>query len=169
MNSTAMLKQMADYSHWMNQRLYTVCAGMKDEERKCDLNTFFRSIHGTLNHILLVDRLWFARIHNETIAIPSFDQELFADFRDLDAARKSTDDDITSLIKSLKAQDFDRVISYTSLVSKTETTLPLGIVMLHLFMHQTHHRGQVTAMISQLGYDYGSTDISYFVSSKWGK
>src|SRR5690554_6610589 len=66
MNSTAMLKQMADYSHWMNQRLYTVCAGMKDEERKCDLNTFFRSIHGTLNHILLVDRLWFARIHNET-------------------------------------------------------------------------------------------------------
>ena len=46
-------RTLADYNRWMNERLYALCAGLSDAERKRDRGAFFRSIHGTLNHILL--------------------------------------------------------------------------------------------------------------------
>ncbi|HEY8354586.1 MAG TPA: DinB family protein [Methylophilaceae bacterium] len=164
MNGISMLKRMASYNAWMNQRLFAVCADMGEEERKRNLGAFFRSIHGTLNHILLVDRLWLARIHGRPFTVSSLDQELFSDFEALAAARKETDGDIAFLTETVEADDLGRAISYHSLVSQTETVLPLSTIMLHMFMHQTHHRGQVTAMISRLGYEYGSTDITNLAS-----
>lgn len=156
-----MLNLMAEYNRWMNENLCTVCAGMQDEERKRDIGAFFRSIHGTLNHILLVDRLWLARIRKEPITISSLDQELHADFAEFKRARARTDNDITSLARSLEPTRLAEPVSFTSFVSKTEVVLPLGSIMVHLFHHQTHHRGQITTMVSQLGYKYGQADIIY--------
>jgi uncharacterized damage-inducible protein DinB len=154
-----MFGHLAEYNRWMNENLCTVCSGMKDEERKRDMGSFFRSIHATFNHILLVDRLWLARIRKEPITVSSLDQELYADFSELTRERTKTDKDIALLVKSLDTKNLIEPVVYTSIVSKTEVVLPLGSILIHLFHHQTHHRGQITAMISQLGYDYGKTDI----------
>lgn len=156
-----MLNLLAVYNHWMNQQLYAVCACMQDEERKRDLGAYFRSIHGTFNHVLLVDRLWLGRIYNAPFTISSLDHELYADFAVLKRERKKTDDDITVLVKTLDPERLAEPVTFTSFVNKREVMLPLDLIMVHLFHHQTHHRGQITTMISQLGYEFGQTDIIY--------
>lgn len=161
MYETSFLNLMADHNRWMNQRLYAVCAGIPDEARRRDLGAFFRSIHGTLNHLLLVDRLWLGRITGDVFPIRSLDQELYEDFDELRGEREKTDEAIRALIDEFRATRLAEPVTYTSFVKKESVTLPLGLVLTHLFHHQTHHRGQVTTLISQLGYDVGDTDMIY--------
>lgn len=156
-----MLKLMADHNHWMNEKLYAVCKHMPDAERKRDLGAFFGSIHGTFNHLLLVDRLWFGRIRNAPFFIESLDQELYTDFTTLERERDKTDVEISGFVSTLDPASLSKAITYTSFVKKSILTLPLGLILIHLFHHQTHHRGQITTLISQLGYDFGETDMIY--------
>ena len=92
---------MAAYNRWMNEKLYAACAELSDEERKLDRHAFFKSIHGTLNHILLADRVWFGRFIGKPFPMRSLDQELYADFADLRAERGSTDQDIEGWTQGL--------------------------------------------------------------------
>ena len=85
---------MAAYNRWMNEKLYAVCATLPDEERKRDRKSFFPSIHATLNHILLGDRVWFGRFIGEPFAVKSLNQELYADFAELRAERERVDHEI---------------------------------------------------------------------------
>lgn len=156
-----MLKLMADHNRWMNDKLYAVCGRIPDPDRKRDLGAFFRSIHGTLNHLLLVDRLWLGRARNEPFPIVSLDQELYADFAMLERERARADTEISDFVASLEPAHLAEVITYTSFVKKKAMTLPLGLILVHLFHHQTHHRGQITTLIAQLGHDFGDTDMIY--------
>ena len=78
---------MARYNRWMNERLYEHCGTLSDRDRKDDRGAFFKSIHGTLNHILLGDRLWLSRFLGRDFQIESLSQELYADFADLTRQR----------------------------------------------------------------------------------
>ena len=80
------------YNQWMNHKLYTVCEQVPDEERKQDMGAFFHSIHGTLNHLLLGDRLWMGRFTGTDFPVKSLDQELYRDFKELWRARTDTDE-----------------------------------------------------------------------------
>jgi hypothetical protein len=92
MYGKAMLTLMADHNRWINEKLYAVCSSLSDEERKRDMGAFLRSIHGTLNHLLLlVDRLWLGRVTGQPFPIESLDQELHADFVTLATERSKTD------------------------------------------------------------------------------
>lgn len=159
MNALNLLRLQADHNHWMNERLYAVCADMRDEERRRDLGAFFRSIHGTFNHLLLVDRLWMGRLTGRPFAAESLAQELYADFDELRAQKDLTDRDIEHYIDGLDEAALSRRVTYRSLMSGRENTLPVGVILSHLFHHQTHHRGQITTLIGQLGYDFGETDM----------
>lgn len=154
-----MLNLMADHNLWMNERLYAVSADMSNDERKRDMGAFFRSIHGTFNHLLLVDRLWLGRILGQPFVIRSLDQELYADFSTLASERMKTDAVIKSFVATLEPKRLAEPIHYTSFVKKQPITLPLGLILVHLFHHQTHHRGQITTLISQLDRDFGDTDL----------
>jgi uncharacterized damage-inducible protein DinB len=166
MHEMSFLCLMADHGRWMNRKLYEVCAGIPDAERKRDLGAYFRSIHGTLNHLLLVDRLWLGRITGKEFRIRSLDQELYADFDELRHEREIADGQIADLISGLKPSHLPEPVSYVSFLKNTEVTLPLGVVLTHFFHHQTHHRGQITTLISQLGYEFGDTDLIYMPGAK---
>src|SRR5690606_25620767 len=130
-----------------------------DEQRKRDLGAFFHSIHGTLNHLLLVDRLWLGRVRNVPFHIESLDQVLYGDFETLKCERGRTDSDMSSFIAELSPESLAREITYTSFLKRGTVTLPLGLILTHMFHHQTHHRGQITTLVSQLGYAFGVTDM----------
>lgn len=161
MYERALLTTMADHNRWMNERLYAVCKRMRDEERRRNLGAFFGSVHGTFNHLLLVERLWLGRISSTPPAIESLDQELYADFDTLAKEHARADAELTGFIDSLEPANLAGRIPYTSFVKKTAVSLPLGVILIHLFHHQTHHRGQITSLISRLGYEYGDTDLIY--------
>jgi uncharacterized damage-inducible protein DinB len=92
---------LARYNRWMNEKFYAVAAELTDEERKQDRGAFFKSIHATLNHILLADRVWMGRFTGAVLedgwmgpgGIRSLDQELYSDFEQLRRERTKTDDE----------------------------------------------------------------------------
>lgn len=152
---------LAEYNRWMNGQLYEVCARLPDSERKRDMGAFFRSIHGTLNHLLLVDRLWMGRLTGQPFAIASLAQELYVDFEELRRARVLEDQRLCEWAAQLTEADLDRVVRYISAIDKQPRRFRVEDILLHLFHHQTHHRGQITTLISQLGHDFGETDLLF--------
>ena len=155
----AAARTMAQYNRWMNERLYELCATLTDEQRKRDLRAFFRSVHGTLNHLLLGDKIWLARLTGKTFAVTSLSQELYADFGELRAERRATDGAIVEWADALTENDFRRELSYMSVVNPRPRRYPFWFAVAHFFNHQTHHRGQLTTLLVQLGVDPGVTDL----------
>jgi uncharacterized damage-inducible protein DinB len=150
---------MARYNRWMNERLYAVCAEMSDAERKLDRGAFFRSIHGTLNHLLLGDRIWLGRFRGQLFGVRSLDQELYADFGELRREREGTDGEISDWVESLGEEQLAAPFSFRSIVGARDHAYPLWTLVVHFFNHQTHHRGQLTTLLSQSGRDPGVTDL----------
>lgn len=152
---------MAAYNRWMNGRLYGACAELPDEQRKRDLGAFFKSIHGTLNHILLADRIWMGRFAGTPLPVKLLDQELYADFEELRGQREQMDQAISDWAHSLRDSDLEGQFSYTSIWSPRPHTRPMWLAVMHFFNHQTHHRGQVTTLLMQCGFDPGVTDLMF--------
>lgn len=155
----AQARLMASYNRWMNERLYEICSQLPDMERKQDRNVFFGSIHGTLNHLLLGDKIWLGRFEGKPFAVAGLDQELYADFDELHKERISTDARIENWAAGLTDDVIAGELRYTSVVNPIPRTYDMWVTVTHFFNHQTHHRGQLTALLSQCGRDYGVTDL----------
>jgi uncharacterized damage-inducible protein DinB len=145
---------MAAYNRQMNQQFYAACAELTDAERKQDRGVFFKSIHGTLNHLLLVDRLWLGGFTKNSVAFGSLDEELYADFVELSTAREQMDTDILAWVETLTMELLEAPFN-------EHLAFPTWLTVTHFFNHQTHHRGQLSAMLAQCGQDYGVTDIPW--------
>lgn len=152
---------MAQYNRWMNERLYALCAGMPDEERKRDRGAFFGSIHRTLNHLIYADSAFLARFKGEAPPYTKPDAEIHSEFAALREARVSLDASLIAWVESLDSAWFTAPFTYRSFVDGALRTLPGWVLVTHLFNHQTHHRGQITTLLSQAGVDPGVTDLPW--------
>ncbi len=150
---------MARYNQWMNERIYSLCAQLTDAERRSDRGAFFKSIHGTLNHLLLADKLWLGRFLGTPFPIDGLDQELYQDFNQLAVARKETDEAILAWTNSLTDQVLSGQLLYTSIVNPEPRQYDYWFAVTHFFNHQTHHRGQLSTLLNQCGKDCGVTDL----------
>ncbi len=138
------------------------------------MGAFFKSIHATLNHLSVGDQLWLDRIDGTPTTITSLDQELYSDFDELRTQRERADDRLDGIVASMNDAAMAGTLTFKRLSgNKGELTLPMTIVMMQLFNHQTHHRGQVTTLLTQCGVDVGVTDLPMlpadFTSPVFGK
>jgi uncharacterized damage-inducible protein DinB len=152
---------MAEYNEWMNQKLYAICAEIPDHVRKSDRGAFFKSIHGTLNHLLYGDRAWIRRFTGQSFDLPEMGVDLYADFEELHQARIDMDQIIRDWAGTLSEEWLQQTFQYTSASTGVTHTRPAWILVTHMFNHQTHHRGQLTTLLSQLGYAPGVTDLPW--------
>ncbi|HUN44598.1 MAG TPA: DinB family protein [Acetobacteraceae bacterium] len=143
-------EQFAAYNRWANRRLYDEAAGLPDDARKRDLGLFFKSLHGTLNHLLVADRVWLRRLTGEGPEPARLNEILFEDFGALRDARQSEDARIIRFIGSLAEDDFAATFEYRTLAGKAYTQRRCA-TLAHFFNHQTHHRGQAHAALTILG------------------
>ena len=168
------LRGFAEYNRTFNRRLYEVAAELPDEVRKQDRGAFFGSVHATLNHILLADRVWLGRFSTVFPALASLQgaevlhgfgslaDELYADFDALRRARAETDDVLVAWVEELDETLLAQTMRYR-MSSGRERVHPAWVAAAHLFNHQTHHRGQITTLLYQLGKDPGVTDFIAYV------
>lgn len=153
---------MARYNRWMNKKLYDCCAGLDESALQLDRGAYFKSIHGTLNHILLGDRLWLGRFKDKPYEIKGgLDTELYSDFEELRVQREKTDAEIRSFVYGLDDDRINGELRYTTFVNPHPRVTPMSHALMHFFNHQTHHRGQVTTLLFQAGVDPGVTDLLY--------
>ncbi|MDO6421540.1 DinB family protein [Saccharophagus degradans] len=162
---------MSKYNIRMNKQVYEAALNLDDELLKKDLGSFFHSINGTLNHILVGDLLWFSRFtaHSKkyeslvkiaSVAQPkSLNEILFEKVSDLYKIRKEVDSLIDLWVNTeLEEVDLGKALMYKN--SKgAQNHKPFGELLSHVFNHQTHHRGQVSTLLSQNGVDVGITDF----------
>lgn len=161
MISTSYCQTMADYNAWMNKRLYELCASISDQERKLNRKAFFSSIHLTLNHILYGDLAFMSRFTGDPAVVPELGVELHSEFQELWAARTALDQRISDWSADLKMHWLEQELTYTSKVDGISRTVPRWVLVTHMFNHETHHRGQITTLLSQMGLDVGTTDIPF--------
>jgi uncharacterized damage-inducible protein DinB len=148
MTTPAYFQTLARYNQWANRRLYTACAELADADYRAPRRAFFGSIHGTLNHLLVTDRIWMGRIEGLASGINALNQILFEDFGELRAAREAEDERIVAFADQLTADMLDKALVYKNTTGKPFET-PMVWVLAHLFNHQTHHRGQAHGLLSQ--------------------
>lgn len=159
---------MAAYNAWCNERLYEAAAQLSDEDYRADRGAFFKSVHGTFNHILVADRIWLRRFTGEGEVANRLDAILFESLSDLKEARRKEDERIVAYIDGLSEADVAGRIRYRTMSSPTDFEQPLAPVLMHFFNHQTHHRGQVTTLLSQAGLDVGVTDLLALIPNQAG-
>jgi uncharacterized damage-inducible protein DinB len=152
---------MARYNQWINARLYAVCAGFPDAERRRDRGAFFGSMHPTLNHLLWGDRMWLGRLVDIPCTAPAFGADMFDDFDQLGQERQATDRALLEWAVGVTPEMLASTIEYRSMVDGKTRRLPAAVAAVHLFNHGTHHRGQLTTLIKQAGRDPGATDLPW--------
>ena len=140
----------AGYNAWCNERLYAAAAKLTDADYRADRGAFFKSLHGTLNHLLVGDRIWMRRFTGKGELPASLDAVLFEDFAALRAARRAEDASISRYIESLSDDDLAGTLRYRTVVRPVEIEQPLAPALDHFFNHQTHHRGQAHALLSSI-------------------
>ena len=155
---TAIWAQYALYNRLANEKLYEACAGLSEEERRRDLGAFFRSVHGTLNHLVLGDRIWMTRFAGGSHPSTDLGAILFDDFAALAAARAEMDRRIETFFDDLPAGFLERSLRYVNNAG-VESVDPAQVIVPHFFNHQTHHRAQVHTLLSQLGRDPPVLDL----------
>jgi uncharacterized damage-inducible protein DinB len=146
----AHFSMFARYNDWANRRLYESARLLSDQEYRADRGAFFGSVHGTLNHLLITDRIWMNRFTGSGPTYSRLDEVPFADLPPLRSAREAEDRRIIEWIEGLGADALDGSFTYRTIVNPKEVTQRLAPALAHLFNHQTHHRGQVHAMLTGL-------------------
>lgn len=161
MPDRAWFELMARYNRWMNRRLYALCAGLGETKLRRDCGAFFGSIYLTLNHIAYGDLAFLSRFTGEPPAPPRLGADLYGSFARLAAAREAIDQRLLDWTGELTPDWLAGDLSYVSSVDGRRRTLPAWVLAIQVFNHQTHHRGQITTLLSQRGMDIGPTDVTF--------
>jgi uncharacterized damage-inducible protein DinB len=152
---------MAEYNAWMNAKTYAASAALPDAALHEHCGAFFGSIYLTLNHIAYSDLAFLSRFTGQPAEVPPLGEDLFGGFEQLRLQREQLDRRIVSWSATLTPDWLSAPLTYISRVDGLERTMPKWVLVTHLFNHQTHHRGQVTTLLSQRGIDVGSTDLPF--------
>jgi len=172
--STAFLDNyrfLGRYNRWMNQRLYAACEALTDAERKQERGAFFSSIHHTLTHLVMADKMWLQRFAAQgsvfvtlpaaLLAMPEgadYSSDLHPDWQDLRQTRDALDAAVELWLADMSPDFLLSTMHYTN-TKGVQRVHPAWQAMTHFFNHQTHHRGQVTTLLAQAGVDMGVTDL----------
>jgi uncharacterized damage-inducible protein DinB len=158
------VQTMARYNAWQNENIYSAAGRLNDENRKAHRGAFFGSIHATLNHILWADQMWLWRFGaSERPAPPTITDglEQFENWDELHAARKNFDATIGAWAAQLSESDLTGNLEWVSGGTGQNMSTPRWVAITHLFNHQTHHRGQVHALLTTCGVKPGITDLPF--------
>lgn len=142
-------EQFAGYNRWANARLYQAALALDEAAYGRDIGLFFRSLSGTLNHLLVADRIWMKRLTGAGEAPSRLDSTIHADRRELARARAAEDDRIVAYVAGLDEAALTGLLEYKT-TSGTPFTQQRSHILAHLFNHQTHHRGQAHTALSIL-------------------
>ena len=155
-------RSLARYNTWANQRLYDGCAQLSPAAYKEPRPAFFGTIHGVLNHILVCDCIWLARLQGYAPEVNQLDAELYDTFVALREAREAEDVVFGDYVHGLSEEDLQRPIGYRTLAGDPHADAQTELLT-HIFNHQTHHRGQAHDLLTATDVAPPSLDFILFL------
>ncbi|MEL7032465.1 MAG: DinB family protein [Pseudomonadota bacterium] len=156
------VQRMARYNRWQNENLFGAADTLSEADRRLNRGSFFQSIHATLSHILWADELWMSRLADwEAPLGTSRERPLYDDWSAFKARRSSADHRFIAWGDGLNQNDVIGDLEWYSGTLKRGMTSPRAVCIMQVFNHQTHHRGQVHAMLTAAGAMPDDTDIPF--------
>ena len=162
-------QMMAAYNGWANGRVLEAAGALAADDLERDMGAFFGSVLGTLNHMLVADRIWMKRFTGEGEAPARLDAILFPALGALRAAREAEDERIVAWIGGLTEKALSGRFTYMTVTDMRTVSQRLAQALAHFFNHQTHHRGQVHAMLTALGQPSPELDLIQFQRTETGR
>ena len=171
------LELMAQYNQWMNESVYVSAQTLSADELSRDRGAFFKSILGTLNHIMVGDLIWLNRFSRHSTNFESLNSLnhwplpnaltniIHTNIEELWQSRRALDDLIIGFVQEISPLDLNETLNYHNMAGDAQHKR-FGLLLTHFFNHQTHHRGQVTTLLSQQGIDVGVTDLLALISDE---
>ena len=153
---------LARYNAWANVRLYEAVRSMDEERYRHDAGAFFGSMHRTLNHVLVADRIWMNRFTGEGPTYDRLDAVPCGDLKTLSAEREREDARILFWVRSLDDEALGANFTYIPVTTPEPVTQRLAPALTHMFNHQTHHRGQAHMILTAQGSEAPALDLIYF-------
>lgn len=165
---------MAKYNQWINQNIYQAASELDKSELDKDMGAFFGSISGTLNHIMVGDIIWLKRFRThpanfkslselDNIDLPKeLSEIIYKEFGGLKEAREKLDKIIINFLNEITDNDLESGLEYRN-TKGLNFNKKMAYLLHHFFNHQTHHRGQVSTLMIQLGVDIGVTDLAAII------
>jgi len=163
MISAAYAQNMVRYNRWQNRSLYREAGRLTDAQRREDRGAFFKSVQRTLCHILTADHIWMSRFDGWDMpsARGAKSPDWVTDWDQLCAQRIKTDERLIAWADRLSDADLAGNLTWISGLQGSENTRPKWILVAHMFNHQTHHRGQVHALLTSFGMTPDDTDLGF--------
>lgn len=161
MVDTGYVHLMARYNQWQNNNLYGAADVLDEAARRMDRGAIFGSIHATLSHLMWGDTMWMSRFDGwpkPGVGIPG-SGEWIDDWEELKSRRRVADQRILDWAGRVTGEALDADLSWYSGAMGREVSKPMALCVVHFFNHQTHHRGQVHAMLTAAGARPGDTDL----------
>ncbi|MDF1720315.1 MAG: DinB family protein [Minwuia sp.] len=156
--------RLANYNIWANGLLYDAADQVPKDQQTEDVGAFFGSLSGTLNHIIIADRIWLRRLRGDGPEETQHDRIVSHDMAKLRAARRVEDDRVMDFVGTRQESDYAGTISYRT-TSGEPFSQQLDAVLAHFFNHQTHHRGQAHDILTRLTGSAPSIDLLYYIRS----
>ena len=156
------LRMMARYNKWANAQLNTAVMNISHDAYMAKREAFFGSIHGGLNHILLIDRIWRGRVEGNPYPADRLDIIVTDDREAFLRERMAEDDILIDFTDSFDEKTLDEKVTYSSLIGFTGTD-PRRLILAHMFNHATHHRGQIHALLTQVPADPPPLDLMIYI------
>ncbi len=155
---------LARYHAWANEAMFRELDKLSEEQRRQDCGLFFRNIHHTVDHLLLVNRVWMGRLTGQPV-VPDFKT---VQIEDWEALKQGLRENLAAMAGWLSQQGeswFAQNIDFTASNGKMNT-LPAVSMLTHMLTHFNHHRGQVSAAITQMDGIAPEMDYLYYLRAK---
>lgn len=163
MNIVQNFRLFAAYNQWANSLIFESAGKLSSDAYKRDVSAYFKSMHGTLNHVLVADRIWMKRFTGTGEHPASLDAILTDDSETLNELRKNEDQRIINWVNTLDEEQLGGSFTFTPMTSPYPVTQKVAPCLSHFFNHQTHHRGHAHMILSVLGENPPSMDMVYFL------
>lgn len=161
MKDQGYLQSLLDYNAWANGEMYKVVQDMPLDEVHKERKTSLKSIHVSLNHLLVVEKIWLAHMKCEKHSFENLRTIVHEDIEELRQGHAAMDQKLKDYAADLSGDDLEEVVEY-ELISGKKGQLSRAMVLTHIVTHGNYHRGWIVDMLGQAGVQQPQMDIPVY-------
>ncbi|MDC1134544.1 DinB family protein [Alphaproteobacteria bacterium] len=156
---------LLDYNSWANNEFFKVIAELPEAEVNKQRQSFMNSIRNSLNHLLVIDKIWLANMKKEKHVFTNLQTILFENMNDLWEEKKITENEIRGYVTTLNEDEMEEIIEF-ELIGGNKSSLPRFMIITHLITHGGYHRGIIAEMCGKIPLPPIAQDITVWQKSR---
>ena len=165
MHNQAYLLNLLDYNSWANDEFFKVIIKLPIDEIQKQHQSFMNSIRNSLNHLLVIDKVWLANMKKEKHSFNNLQTILFEDMEELWLAKKNEEEIIKKYTINLSSTELEETVE-CDLIGGNSVNISRSMIITHLVMHGGYHRGIIAEMLGQTPLAPIAQDITVWEKTK---